>query len=47
MSANQKDESLGEVKADINYRDLFDLRGNKLLEDKNYFTESIIEFPGH
>ena len=27
MSTNQKDESLSKLQADINYRDLFDLRG--------------------
>ena len=26
---------------------LFDLPGNSLLKKKNYFTESLIEFPGH
>ncbi len=26
---------------------LFDLPGNKLLKDKSYFVESILEFPGH
>ena len=26
---------------------LFDLPGNKLLKSKSYFTESLIEFPGH
>ena len=26
---------------------LFDLPGEKLLKKKNYFTESLIEFPGH
>ena len=26
---------------------LFDLRGNELLKKKNYFTESLMEFPGH
>ncbi len=26
---------------------LFDLPGNKLLKNKSYFTESLIEFPGH
>ena len=26
---------------------LFDLPGNKLLKDKGYLTESLIEFPGH
>ena len=26
---------------------LFDLPGNKLLEDKSYFTESLMNFPGH
>ena len=26
---------------------LFDLPGNKLLRKKSYFTESLIEFPGH
>ena len=26
---------------------LFDLGGDKKLKDKSYFTESLIEFPGH
>ena len=26
---------------------LFDLPGNDLLKNKSYFTESLIEFPGH
>ena len=26
---------------------LFDLPGNELLKNKSYFTESLIEFPGH
>jgi len=26
---------------------LFDLPGNKMLEDKSYFTESLMNFPGH
>ena len=26
---------------------LFDLPGNKILKDKSYFVESILEFPGH
>ena len=39
--------SEGKVAGFIIIINLFDLRGNKLLEDKNYFTESIIEFPGH
>ena len=26
---------------------LFDLPGNDLLKKKSYFTESLIEFPGH
>ena len=26
---------------------LFDLGGNQKLKDKSYFTESLIEFPGH
>ena len=26
---------------------LFDLPGNELLKKKSYFTESLIEFPGH
>jgi len=26
---------------------LFDLPGNNILKKKNYFTESLIEFPGH
>ena len=26
---------------------LFDLPGNELLKKKSYFTESLMEFPGH
>ena len=26
---------------------LFDLPGNDILKKKSYFTESLIEFPGH
>ena len=26
---------------------LFDLPGNELLKKKSYFTESLIDFPGH
>ena len=26
---------------------LFDLPGNNLLKSKSYFTESLVEFPGH
>jgi Adenine/guanine phosphoribosyltransferases and related PRPP-binding proteins len=37
----------GKVAGFIFIINLFDLGGNKLLRDKSYFTESLIEFPGH
>ena len=37
----------GNVAGFIFVINLFDLPGNKLLKDKGYITESLIEFPGH
>ncbi len=37
----------GKVASFIFVISLFDLPGNKLLKDKGYKTQSIIEFPGH
>ena len=37
----------GKVAGFIFVINLFDLPGNNLLKDKGYFTESLIEFPGH
>jgi len=37
----------GEVAGFIFIINLFDLPGNDLLKKKSYFTESLIEFPGH
>ena len=37
----------GKVAGFIFVINLFDLPGNKLLRDKGYKTESLIEFPGH
>ena len=37
----------GEVAGFIFVINLFDLGGNKKLNDNSYFTESLIEFPGH
>ena len=37
----------GKVASFIFVINLFDLPGNKLLKDKGYKTQSIIEFPGH
>ena len=39
--------SKGEVAGFIFIINLFDLGGNQKLKDKSYFTESLIEFPGH
>ena len=39
--------SKGEVAGFIFIINLFDLDGNKKLKDKSYFTESLIDFPGH
>ena len=37
----------GKVSGFIFIINLFDLGGNKKLEDNSYFTESLIDFPGH
>ena len=37
----------GNVAGFIFIINLFDLPGNDLLKNKSYFTESLIEFPGH
>ena len=37
----------GKVAGFIFIINLFDLDGNKKLKDKSYFTESLIDFPGH
>ena len=37
----------GKVAGFIFIINLFDLGGNKKLKDKSYFTESLLEFPGH
>ena len=37
----------GKVAGFIFIINLFDLGGNKKLKDNSYFTESLIEFPGH
>ena len=39
--------SKSEVAGFIFIINLFDLGGNKKLKEKSYFTESLIEFPGH
>ena len=39
--------SKGSVAGFIFVINLFDLPGNKLLKSKGYFTESLVEFPGH
>ena len=39
--------SIGKVAGFIFIINLFDLPGNQKLKDKFYFTESLIEFPGH
>ena len=39
--------SKGKVAGFVFIINLFDLGGNKKLNDKSYFTESLIEFPGH
>ena len=37
----------GKIAGFIFIINLFDLGGNQKLKDKSYFTESLIEFPGH
>ena len=37
----------GSVAGFIFIINLFDLPGNELLKKKSYFTESLMEFPGH
>ena len=39
--------SQGKVAGFIFIINLFDLGGDKKLKNKSYFTESLIEFPGH
>ena len=39
--------SVGKVAGFVFIINLFDLGGNDKLKDKSYFTESLIEFPGH
>jgi len=46
-AANLIEMSGGEVAGFIFVINLFDLPGNKLLQDKGYFTKSLVEFPGH
>ena len=40
-------KSKGIVAGFIFIINLFDLPGNNLLKKKSYFTESLVEFPGH
>ena len=37
----------GKIAGFIFIINLFDLGGNQKLKDKSYFTESLIDFPGH
>ena len=46
-AANLIEMSGGEVAGFIFVINLFDLPGNKMLQDKGYFTKSLVEFPGH
>ena len=46
-AANLIEISGGKVAGFIFVINLFDLPGNDLLKKKSYFTESLIEFPGH
>ena len=46
-AAKLVETSKGKVAAFIFVINLFDLPGNNLLKKKSYFTESLIEFPGH
>ena len=39
--------SQGKVAGFIFIINLFDLGGNQKLKDNSYFTESLIDFPGH
>ena len=41
------EKSEGVVAGFIFIVNLFDLPGNNLLKKKSYFTESLVEFPGH
>ena len=47
QSAKIIEISGGTVAGFIFVINLFDLPGNNLLKKKSYFTESLIEFPGH
>ena len=46
-AANLIEMSGGEVAGFIFVINLFDLPGNKLLQEKGYQTKSLVEFPGH
>ena len=46
-AAKLVETSGGKVAGCIFIINLFDLPGNQLLKDKSYFTESLIDFPGH
>jgi len=46
-AAKLVETSGGKVAGFIFIINLFDLSGNQLLKDKSYFTESLIDFPGH
>ena len=46
-AAKLVETSGGKVAGFIFIINLFDLPGNQLLKDKSYFTESLIDFPGH
>ena len=46
-TANIVELSGGKVAGFIFIINLFDLPGNKLLQKKSYFTESLMDFPGH
>ena len=39
--------SAGNIAGFIFIINLFDLGGNQKLKDNSYFTESLVEFPGH
>ena len=45
--ARASEMSKGKVAGFVFIINLFDLGGNKKLNDNSYFTKSLIEFPGH
>ena len=47
LAAKLVEMSKGKVAGFIFIINLFDLGGNKKLNEKSYFTKSLIEFPGH